>query len=384
MAEGGGSRSGVTRKRNRRAEGVSATNLNALGGHNFSHCGYGTNTWTAAKFCRTSRRIALLLIPIYLCVFFLGPCAVSGMRDTWHGAWAGSNPPGAGFTRGGTRYDSFNEGPTVSASTVKAAAVAVEPNATGETPTAARTAAPGGEGGGKRKDGRSGDAEAGKEDSVGREIVITSNMQVLEEFKVADKLTIRGDPKLCPNRACSISANAVTRVFHVYEGGSLTLINLVVTRGFSHLNGGAVFLEAGGKLNATEVAFSRNSVWDGSGGAVYVARGATADFTRCLFIANSAIRGHGGAAYIGRTGKATIKGCAFEKNAGKSSRKQDIYAAKASAVSLQFCRDLKPWTAGIGNIKFEEIPEGACVKSPPQPIRVVRPVDNMARAGEAR
>ena len=125
---------------------------------------------------------------------------------------------------------------------------------------------------------------------------------------ITTNITING------GNSITLSGNNASRVFYVNAGGTLTLNNLTVTKGYADGDGGAVY--SLGTLNINNSRFLDNqTTLNGNGGAL-IAFGAL-NVSNSEFAHNKAA--NGGALYpTGATAAATIAGSHFHDNETKS------------------------------------------------------------------
>ena len=109
----------------------------------------------------------------------------------------------------------------------------------------------------------------------------------------------------------TINANNLGGIFKVTSGHTLTLIGVTLKNGNAD-NGGAVYVENGAKLEATDVIFDHNIAKEYDGGAIYTVGGEIA-LTDCVLdrndvtkLENSAADNHGGAAIYAKNAVVTL------------------------------------------------------------------------------
>ncbi|MBQ9025745.1 MAG: hypothetical protein IJ104_05120, partial [Methanobrevibacter sp.] len=84
-----------------------------------------------------------------------------------------------------------------------------------------------------------------------------------------------------------ISGNDAKRIFNVANGFTLTITNLTLTNGYSTAQGGAIFINTGGKINISNSVIS-NSHANSAGGAIGATQGYIDNINNVTFINNYA------------------------------------------------------------------------------------------------
>ena len=190
------------------------------------------------------------------------------------------------------------------------------------------------------------------------EIVVTSNIVFEDTITVAVDHDVKVSTS--PSLAAVLDGQGMLPLFSV--AGSLSLVGLTLQRGLAGFGeyGGAVTVESGAFLFATDCSFTDNAAWE-SGGALYIA--GSLEASRCMFAWNDASF-YGGAISVATGGVGTVVDCSFVNNtasygssidaedattvisttfSGRSDDASDVFVGEAGALT---CADSCPANTG--------------------------------------
>ena len=152
---------------------------------------------------------------------------------------------------------------------------------------------------------------------------------------ITHNLTIDGGNKII------LDGGGANRQFDVQAGAALTLTGLTLAQGFGGC-GGAVQVNAGARLAATQMRFFDNNA-SGQGGALCIQTGGSAAITDSNFARNQA-GGHGGA--IGNYGALTITGTKLISNVSALNGGAIDTTGFAAITGTTFLSNTSGWRGG--------------------------------------